>query len=60
MLYFVIGFVIGIVAYWTYQFIVVQYLQVKSEVRRLRNEREYCLKEIANMKDYFEWRRDNR
>ena len=60
MLYFGLGFIIGIVAYLAYQFIVVQYLQVRSEVRRLRNEREYCLKEIANMKDYFEWRRDNR
>jgi hypothetical protein len=60
MLYFVLGFIIGIAAYWTYQFIVVQYLRVKSEVRRLRNEREYCLKEIANMRDYFEWRRVNK
>jgi biopolymer transport protein ExbB/TolQ len=60
MLYFVLGFVIGILSYIAYQFIVNKYLRLKNEIHMLSNQREYFLREIGNMKDYIDWRQANR
>lgn len=60
MLYFVLGFIIGILSYITYQFIVNKYLHLKQEVYLLNMQRESQLRKIANMEDYFRWQSENR
>jgi hypothetical protein len=60
MLYFVLGFVIGILSYIAYQFIVNKYLHLKQEVYLLNMQRESQLRKIANMEDYFRWQSENR
>jgi hypothetical protein len=60
MLYFVLGFVIGILSCIAYQFIVNKYLHLKQEVYLLNMQRESQLRKIANMEDYFRWQSENR
>jgi hypothetical protein len=57
MWYFILGIILGIILHLAYQFIVEQYLRIKREVWFLRNERESHLREISNIKDYYEWKR---
>ena len=60
MLYFVLGFLIGILSGIAYQFIVNKYLHLKQEVYLLNMQRESQLRKIANMEDYFRWQSENR
>lgn len=60
MLYFVLGFVIGILSWIAYQFVVNKYLHLKQEVYLLNMKRESQLRKITNMEDYFRWQSENR
>lgn len=60
MLYFIIGFVGGVVSCLIYNFVVKEYLHLKREVHLLNNQKEYYLREVGNLKDYMDWKRANR
>ena len=58
MWYFILGILIGIVLQVTYQFVVKEYMRMKDEMRLLSFRRESLLKDISNMEEYFEWKRN--
>lgn len=59
MLYFGLGFIIGIVAYIAYNLIVNKYLQIKREVQLLKNQKEYYAREVGSLQDYIDWKKSN-
>lgn len=58
MWYFILGILIGVVLQMTYQFVVREYMRMKDEMRLLSFRRESLLKDISNMEEYFEWKRN--
>lgn len=59
MLYFGLGFILGIVAYITYNLIVNKYLHIKREVQLLKHQKEYYAREVGSLKEYIDWKKGN-